>query len=54
MTVNSNEAPEGYIAVKGSDCTKCAFIDDEITCFSTECFPSDRSDNSFVIFIKKE
>lgn len=29
MQFNPNEAPEGYVAVKGLDCTKCAFINDE-------------------------
>ena len=56
--VDKNNAPEGYIAIKGSNCEKCAFNKDEESWWdcmlNTMCIAYCRPDKTDVIFIKKE
>ena len=50
MAVDPNEAPEGYIAVKGA-CKHCVFQNDETCCAC--CVPMMRKDKQYVYFVKK-
>ena len=52
--INPNDAPEGYVAIESFGCKECAFFEEDIFCRTAKCCPAARSDNSFVIFIKKE
>lgn len=48
--LNPNEAPEGYKAVEGRDCTTCAFANSD--CSSYACDGCDRYDGCDVSFRK--
>ena len=57
LKVNSNEAPEGYVAVKQFDnlCAGCGFYSGQCNQFNTEvsCMAGHRKDKQEVIFVKK-
>ena len=50
MTVDPNEVPDGYFAVKGA-CKRCVFHNDETCCAC--CVPMMRKDKQYVYFVKK-
>ena len=53
--IDKNEAPDGYLAVKGEEgCFGCAFkYTPPDYCLSAECAASRRKDGHYVIFVKK-
>ena len=52
--IDPNEAPEGYLAVKGNNgCFECAFKNRSADCLSADCTPNNRKDLCHVIFVKK-
>ena len=56
MSVDADDAPEGFQAVKAfsaSSCALCAFHNDDGACKHMRCSSCDRKDGQEVYFIKR-
>lgn len=59
MAINSNEAPEGYVAVPvptNTICSECdyQYVSSDCSNIPVSCLAKNRNDKQTVIFVKKE